>query len=385
MYALDAEGGLKWSYATGDDITSSPAIGSDGTIYFGSYDGVFYALDGDGTLRWEFTADSPIFSSPAVAADGKIYFGSLDGAFFALDPSGGLRWRFPTDAPVYSSPAIGSDGTIYFGCDDGSLYALDPDGLLLWKFDTNAYISSSPAVGGDGTIYFGSADGYIYAITDEGSLLWRHETGDMANSSPAIGDGVICCGSDDGALYCLQAEATAGSPWPMFHRDPQRGGRAGGTELALQGESKAPFEIAYDDGVGESTRGFAVAGKGWAVRFTPPVSGVILVGVKYYIAGFFGDPSPIEIHVWDGDHQDLITPFSVTPSEEGWFEVDLSQYQLSFTDDFYVGYIQIMPDSHPWIGYDMSGDSDRSYYTSSWTPALPPGSSVMIRAVMQSE
>jgi hypothetical protein len=171
----------------------------------------------------------------------------------------------------------------------------------------------------------------------------------------------------------------------MFHRDSQRRGRAGGTELTLQGESKAPFEIAYDDGVGESARGFAVEGKGWAVRVTPPAGGAILTGVRYYIAGFFGDPSPIEVHVWDADHHDLIAPFAVTSAEEGWFEVDLSQHHLVFTGDFYIGYLQMASDSYPWIGYDISGDSDRSYYTSDWTPALPPGSSVMIRAVMQSE
>src|SRR5690606_35630142 len=36
---------VKWSFETGDKIYSTPAIGSDGTIYFGSYDGEVYALD----------------------------------------------------------------------------------------------------------------------------------------------------------------------------------------------------------------------------------------------------------------------------------------------------------------------------------------------------
>ena len=38
-------GTLKWSYTTGCDIYSSPAIASDGTIYVGSlWDGKLYAI-----------------------------------------------------------------------------------------------------------------------------------------------------------------------------------------------------------------------------------------------------------------------------------------------------------------------------------------------------
>lgn len=38
----------------GLEIESSQAIGSDGTIYFGSRDRKFYALTPDGKLRWSF-------------------------------------------------------------------------------------------------------------------------------------------------------------------------------------------------------------------------------------------------------------------------------------------------------------------------------------------
>ena len=46
-------GTKKWEFSTADAITSSPAIGTDGTIYFGSYDGKLYALKPDGTKKWE--------------------------------------------------------------------------------------------------------------------------------------------------------------------------------------------------------------------------------------------------------------------------------------------------------------------------------------------
>ena len=34
----------KWEFSAGDKIASSPAIGADGTIYVGSWDGKLYAI-----------------------------------------------------------------------------------------------------------------------------------------------------------------------------------------------------------------------------------------------------------------------------------------------------------------------------------------------------
>ena len=45
---------LKWKFAVEKRITSSPAIGPDGTIYQGCNDGRLYALNPDGTQKWYF-------------------------------------------------------------------------------------------------------------------------------------------------------------------------------------------------------------------------------------------------------------------------------------------------------------------------------------------
>ncbi|MBN2103978.1 PQQ-binding-like beta-propeller repeat protein, partial [bacterium] len=44
VYALNPDGTEKWSYATVSQVQSSPAIASDGTIYFGSYNGRLYSV-----------------------------------------------------------------------------------------------------------------------------------------------------------------------------------------------------------------------------------------------------------------------------------------------------------------------------------------------------
>jgi len=179
---------LKWKYDVEEIYThSSPAIGSDGTIYFGGWDKL-YALNPNGTKKWEFITDSDIESSPSIGLDGTIYFGCWD-KLYALNPNGTKKWEFITGDDIESSPAIGSDGTIYFGSWDQNFYALNPDGTKKWEFITGSGIESSPAIGSDGTIYFASGDDYFYAL--------KSDSQGLANSS-----------------------------WPKFHHDNKNTGRA---------------------------------------------------------------------------------------------------------------------------------------------------------------
>jgi len=130
-------------------------------------------------------------SSPAIGANGVIYFGSVDSHLYAIDPDGVMVWRFPTGGSVRSSPSIGSDGTVYVGSSDKKLYAINPDGSEKWSFSTGGRVSSSPAIGGDGTIYIGSEDGRLYAVSPQGVENWRYQIGG-AVSSPAIDpDGTV--------------------------------------------------------------------------------------------------------------------------------------------------------------------------------------------------
>ena len=77
-----------------------------------------------GTKKWEFAAGNWIHSSPAIGSDGTLYVGSGDNKLYALNPKGTKKWEFATGSWIYSSPAIGSDGTIYVGSDDHKLYAI---------------------------------------------------------------------------------------------------------------------------------------------------------------------------------------------------------------------------------------------------------------------
>ena len=219
LYAFNPDGSLKWSYAAGDIIWSSPAIGADGTIYFGSADSNLYAVTDGGTegiLKWTYaTGESINYSSPAVAPGGSIYVGSYDGNLYAVKDAGAeatLKWSYATGDRIASSPAIGADGTVYVGSLDNNLYAITDGGtkaVLKWSYATGDSIYSSPAVGVDGTVYVGSCDARLYAVNPKGTRKWTFTTGNSVVSSPAIGaDGTIYVGSGDGKLYALNPTGT---------------------------------------------------------------------------------------------------------------------------------------------------------------------------------
>jgi outer membrane protein assembly factor BamB len=195
LWAVSPDGYRKWTFAAQNEIKSAPAVGTNGTVYFGSRDRRFYALRPDGQKRWEFQTGGWVDSSPALAHDGTVYFGSWDKIFYALDAEGRKKWEFATPSEIVSSPAIGADATIYFGSHDRKFYALAPDGRKKWEYATDGPILSSPAINKDQCLYFTSVDGCLYALNLDGTLRWRLRTGSITESSPVIGpDGTIYVG-----------------------------------------------------------------------------------------------------------------------------------------------------------------------------------------------
>ena len=113
-----------------------------------------------GTPIWEFPVRGPNFSSsPAIGSDGTVYVASGERKLYAINGKSGVKlWEFVTGYVRASSPAIGSDGTVYVGSSN-KLYAINgKSGVKLWEFETGDTVFSSPAIGSDGTVYVGSYD-----------------------------------------------------------------------------------------------------------------------------------------------------------------------------------------------------------------------------------
>ena len=193
---------LAWVYQTTAIISSTPVIGSDGTVYVAGADSL-YALDKIGTLKWSYPVATQSSSSPAIGPDGTVYTCGDSGTVYAINPNGSIKWSFVVGRVSLYAPTIGYDGTIYIGSSDANLDAFNPNGKLEWQYDSGNIILSSPAIGSDGTIYFGSGKKLI-AIRSTGSLLWDFEASEDVRSSPSIGsDGTVYVGSDDRNLYAV--------------------------------------------------------------------------------------------------------------------------------------------------------------------------------------
>lgn len=197
IYALAPDGTIKWTAPTGGLIdTCSPAVADDGTVYAGSNDGTLYALNADGTRKWTkfFGAIAPASNSPALAPDGTIYLKAGDGFLYALDPTNGAtRWRFNVGATQsYASPTIAPDGTIYQGSENGRLYAVNPNGTQKWRYPADATplddIYTAPAIDAAGNIYFGVLNtGKLFSLTSNGAARWEYAGASIgSSSSPAL-------------------------------------------------------------------------------------------------------------------------------------------------------------------------------------------------------
>ncbi len=244
-YAVNADGSLRWTYATGSNAWSCAAFCADGTIFWGACDARVRAVRPDGSEKWRRWTLGFVSASAAVGSDGTVYIGSFDSHFYALHPeTGRVKWKFKTGDHIYGSAALGADAAgrtsaIYFGSTDGLFYALAPDGRRRWTFDAGAPIRSSPAVGraaegeeGD-VVYFGCGNGRLYALNAaDGSLRWSFDTtpddpelrdrNDL-NGSPALGQTGVYIGGEHGRLwyvpYDYPRHAAAGPAAPSPDAD----------------------------------------------------------------------------------------------------------------------------------------------------------------------
>ncbi|MDP2872353.1 MAG: PQQ-binding-like beta-propeller repeat protein [Bacillota bacterium] len=252
--ALDAANGAKrWQLSFSAPVDGAPAVGPDGTVYFGCDDGRIRAVSPAGAVVFEYATGSPVRSCPAIGQDGTIYAVSRGGYLHALTRAGALLWRINLGATSNSSAALGPDGLIYVGTNIGEawcvrpdgetvyrsvvggplgwpavdaqgqarfgstnrrLYALDGAGAVLWSAQTLGQIRAhmAPLVDTAGRTFFGSADGHLRAVDADGALVWQLNLGSEPGALAAAADGGLVVGTVGGMLVRTVAGADPEPP-----------------------------------------------------------------------------------------------------------------------------------------------------------------------------
>jgi len=175
IFALDKDGKEIWS--KNYQGTQGPTVAEDGTVYVLAQNTIV-ALDKDGNEKWKFKTGGNTGFGPTIGSDGTIYQGSWDGYFYAINKDGTLKWKYKTDGAISYPASIDQNGIIYLGGGDAhsgpdsNLYAFDSGGNLKWKYDTKALRVGSPAIGSDGLVYVAAAP-YLIVLDSSGNLKWK--------------------------------------------------------------------------------------------------------------------------------------------------------------------------------------------------------------------
>ena len=314
-----------WNYSMPSIVgqTTSPAIGTDGTVYIacslvtrtaGITTPNFFAINpgpSGGTLKWSsqivervgLPTENPddITSTPSVHPDGSIYMGGIFcRTVFKFRASDGLRTSLPftLGRQRLNGYAFSPDGTsVYAGFYDltrtpgfrsikSDLSAVD------WTFEPTKEFNLTPAVGADGTIYAASittatidarhptADRYMYAINPDGSLKWAvpYSLGGVGYMASAISIG------PDGTIYMSVKETTTPLNGALIAFNPadgsvkwkttitdgnaERGGPAIGPDGTIYLGNSGGFMRSYNPVTGGQINSFTASG---AIQVVPAI------------------------------------------------------------------------------------------------------------------
>jgi sugar lactone lactonase YvrE len=164
LYALDENGNTKWFIDA--ESNSTPVVDADRIFFFnGRY---LKAVDFNGNYIFAINTENNnnIYSTPAIGKNGNIYFGTTTGQLRAYNRNGLFLWHSANEPgnQVKTGPLIDAEGNIYYGCLNDCFYSISPDGSQNWEFQTGGSITSSPAITPEGDLIFGSADGTLYCV-----------------------------------------------------------------------------------------------------------------------------------------------------------------------------------------------------------------------------
>jgi hypothetical protein len=189
----------------------------------------------------------------------------------------------------------------------------------------------------------------------------------------------IAFGTYDGTVHIREGERTFAKPLPISF-----------TVVPKPSPTPSPgiIELFYDDGTAEGFDFDPVHGRAMLTSKFSLGEGYKIVGAKIYFK-LSGQPaSQVLLHIWDFERRPMIDPVPITPDSDGWFIADLSSFNLSVSNEFYLGISWPTSDNAPLLGVDLSsGASGQSFVVVFSEPSdvfIPvTNSNFMIRALVE--
>jgi outer membrane protein assembly factor BamB len=214
LYAIRPNGSVRFRVRARRKIYGSPAIGDDGTIYFGSQDDHLYAIAPAGARLWGSDLGADVDCAPLVGEAGMVYAGTDGGVVFALDKTGAVRWRASVGGYVRGGLSLGLDGSVLAGVygPRPGVVALDPEtGAERFAFrirdggSRELGVHGGPIVDGRGNLYFGTQDDTVVALNPVGRLRWSVGLGADVDAPLVLGEsGLLYAGTEDGRIYAIR-------------------------------------------------------------------------------------------------------------------------------------------------------------------------------------
>ncbi|MBW7956551.1 MAG: PQQ-binding-like beta-propeller repeat protein [Deltaproteobacteria bacterium] len=115
-----------------------------------------------------------------------------------------FRLLRPFPKEQLSSPAL-HGGILYVGSTNDRFYAVDlSTGSVKWRYHARQPIEASPAITGE-MVCFGSADGVMRCLDHSGKVLWEYQARSEILSSPVVSGGRLFFNSQDDRVHALNA------------------------------------------------------------------------------------------------------------------------------------------------------------------------------------
>ncbi len=133
LYGFAPNGAKAWNIQLPGQLLGSPVIGPDGHILIGVSQaprgqqptGLLVCVDGNShKVRWKYATGDAIESTPVIGDDGLIYFGDNSGTIHVLDPAGQPQWKAKVETAVRSAATILSPERLAFALDNDTVVVL---------------------------------------------------------------------------------------------------------------------------------------------------------------------------------------------------------------------------------------------------------------------